>query len=793
MFISEEEAPFMEEESRTTTPYSRTPSASLGPTQSSAVVFNGLMLPSVSGIHHLTVSNNSLYTSNHLSVPPDTAYTMGERLKLLDSTSNDSRISSQNCATPSPDQYASDSTTNIYVCTKDGCMQQFTSLSEIQQHDEERHQSLKVLSAYHSFYVLHSTLSRYGFYNSAVRFWCRLCSTEKGFETSLMLRDHAQKCHPWILVPEQIDIVPDVLIARSPSAVIVGPESIPDMPRASRCSSYDTIGGELADVDPSEGGQVIHKRKKRGKNGQLDWEAHRKLLSELYITQDHSLDQVMEHMSSTYRFHAKLRAYKERFKLWGFDKNVPARDMGAIVALVEKRKREDGKDSLVFFKGRPINPLKMERYKRRKMDRGEIGDAVAIPSHIRCETPPSGSPTTSSQKPDDSSHIPRSCSSGYSLKGLADATFNDYWALMGYSRVNVPGEPGCQTFSDHARALLSHASAHETRDDNEGAERMYREVLELPDTEKDSTAVFDALRGVVRIHAKAEELGFAIPELERLVAGCLCFFGPEHETYISLALELAVKHYILGRKLEGNVLMGRLLEIYEKSSSVKIHEDSCAFLLTRASRWNPEFVETPRFNAVYWRIIEQYELAKNWEDSVTLTVDIIELLQDKSSQERVLAKTTESYLRRAYSLYTRHEKHGRYAHCNRLLDCTLVQLNEGGGSWMDRVLVLFNVLQNDLTAQYFSAAPIAHHRQPITKLVRCYEALSQPLKVTELVSEVRTRSALARHWSPLDWEVFIEELRAYARELQEKVPNTSTIKELLSMARDFETVKNLME
>ncbi|MCJ1321253.1 hypothetical protein MMC15_006597 [Xylographa vitiligo] len=568
------------------------------------------------------------------------------------------------------------------------------------------------------------------------------------------------------------------------------------MPTASRSSSHDTIEGDLAGTEHSDGGKTMQNSLKRGKNGQLDWETHRGVLSELYLVQDHSLDQVMEHMSSTYNFHAKMRAYKERFKVWGFDKNVPARDMGVIVALVEKRKMEYGKESLVFFRGRLIETVKMERYKRRKMVRGDIEDAGGLPSHIRCETPPLESSISDSWKSDcRSSHIPASNRPSCNVKDLADATFNDYWALNKSSQVTMKGESGRQPVNDHARILLSQASAQETRDNHEGAERLYRSVLDLPETEKDSIAVFDALRGIVRIRTKAEDLGTAIPEFERLVAGCLCLFGPENETYISLALGLAVKYCILGRKLEGNILIVRLLASYETSSSVKIPEDSCAFLLTRASRWNPKVVETPSFNALYWRLIKQYELSKNWEGSVALTLDIVELLQDTSIQEGILAKTTESYLRRAYALHVRQEKHGRYAQSHKLLNCTLVQLNVSGATWMDRalVLVLFDVLQNDLTTQYFSAVPIVHYRQPITKLVRCYEALSRPLKVAALVSEVRTRSALARHWSPLDWEVFVEELRAYARELQEKTSNSWTIQELFSMAHDFEAMKNLME
>ena len=56
-----------------------------------------------------------------------------------------------------------------------------------------------------------------------------------------------------------------------------------------------------------------------------------------------------------------------KFKLWEVEKNIPARDMKAIVALVERRKREHGKDSQVYYKGRLVEVRKIDRFKRRKL------------------------------------------------------------------------------------------------------------------------------------------------------------------------------------------------------------------------------------------------------------------------------------------------------------------------------------------------------------------------------------------------------------------------------------------
>ncbi|MCJ1293143.1 hypothetical protein MMC34_004696 [Xylographa carneopallida] len=714
--------------------------APMDSTQTSIFGPNLLMPQSGTATHRRVITNTSLHTSNYQLANPENTYIMDEQPGLSDGGNNNTTNLCRIHGTSSSDQYIPQVASDVYVCTNTGCAQQFTSLREIQQHKDEQHQNSITPVAYHSFYVLHSSMSRYGYYKSAARFWCCLCSIEKGFQIDFSLRDHVQKHHPWVSLPEQLLGLPQIVVGCPPPTVLAAPElmpAMPNMPEASRSSSHETTKGNLTCREQPDNGNETPKRKKRVKNGQLDWEAHREVLYEIYMTKDHSLHHVMEHMANAYNFHAKVRAYKERFKLWGFDKNVPARDMSVIVALVEKRKREDDKDSLVFYKGRFIQTMKMQRFKRRKMTQDGTEDTDALPSHIRCETPPIETSISKTRKYDDcSTQLPELHSRSYNVKGLADATFNDYWVLNEPSKVKASREIDRHMLSDKARTLLCEALAQETRDDREAAEHLYRGVLDLPETEKDSFAVFDALRGIVRLLAKAEQLESAIPELERLVAGCFCLFGPDHETYMSLALGLAVKYFIQGRPSEGDVLVRRLLATYQTSALGKVQEDSCAFLLSRTSRWDPEVVGTPSFNAVYWRLIEQYELSMNWDDSITLTLDIVEELQDSSSRGRVLAKTTESYLRRAYGLYAKQEKPSRYAHSYRLLNFTLGQLNVSGGIWMDKVLVLFDVLHNDLTAQFFSATPIAHDQQPITKLIQCYEALSQPLKVTALSAEV---------------------------------------------------------
>lgn len=63
-------------------------------------------------------------------------------------------------------------------------------------------------------------------------------------------------------------------------------------------------------------------------------------------------------------------------KAWGFEKNVPATELATVLAKAEKRKREEGKETRMFYHGTEIDGRRIARFKRR-----ELGQAVlASPS-----------------------------------------------------------------------------------------------------------------------------------------------------------------------------------------------------------------------------------------------------------------------------------------------------------------------------------------------------------------------------------------------------------------------------
>ncbi|KAI0183862.1 Clr5 domain-containing protein [Xylaria flabelliformis] len=55
-----------------------------------------------------------------------------------------------------------------------------------------------------------------------------------------------------------------------------------------------------------------------------DWDAHREIITELYVNQRWRMKDVMRTMAEDYGFHATRRMYKTRFSKWGVAKNIKA-------------------------------------------------------------------------------------------------------------------------------------------------------------------------------------------------------------------------------------------------------------------------------------------------------------------------------------------------------------------------------------------------------------------------------------------------------------------------------------
>ena len=109
------------------------------------------------------------------------------------------------------------------------------------------------------------------------------------------------------------------------------------------------------------------------------WERHRQVIEHLYLDQGQPLEQVMAFMKANHEFEATEQAYKKKLRRWKISKNIPAHAMECILLQMEAR-QEMGKDSAIFWHGRPVDAEKIERSKQRmKRERKENPEKQIAP------------------------------------------------------------------------------------------------------------------------------------------------------------------------------------------------------------------------------------------------------------------------------------------------------------------------------------------------------------------------------------------------------------------------------
>ncbi|CZS97693.1 uncharacterized protein RAG0_06645 [Rhynchosporium agropyri] len=134
------------------------------------------------------------------------------------------------------------------------------------------------------------------------------------------------------------------------------------------------------------------------------WNFHKDEIRRIYIEEDRTLQVTMRIIEEKYGFKASPRKWKMKLKEWNFEKYFPATIMSFAVAKTEKRKVDEGKDT-VFFHGDSLIPSeKIEHFKRRKMSSKarKASPDPGTPRDIRYHTPdPERSPSPIPEDPAD--------------------------------------------------------------------------------------------------------------------------------------------------------------------------------------------------------------------------------------------------------------------------------------------------------------------------------------------------------------------------------------------------------
>ncbi|PBP22199.1 hypothetical protein BUE80_DR006984 [Diplocarpon rosae] len=126
------------------------------------------------------------------------------------------------------------------------------------------------------------------------------------------------------------------------------------------------------------------------------WNFHKEEIRKIYLQEDRTLQVTMRIIEEKYGFKASPRKWKMKLKEWNFEKYFPSAIMSFAVAKREKRKNDEGKETIFYHGDSLIPPEKIDHFKRRKMtNRGRVATPdPGTPRDISYHTPaPERSPS----------------------------------------------------------------------------------------------------------------------------------------------------------------------------------------------------------------------------------------------------------------------------------------------------------------------------------------------------------------------------------------------------------------
>lgn len=126
----------------------------------------------------------------------------------------------------------------------------------------------------------------------------------------------------------------------------------------------------------------------RRRRTQPEWEQYKEVIHKLYLNEDRSAMDTIDILRQRYAFSVRYgpnirhpfkpirtfdvltplkseRQFKHKIQQWGLKKNVTTSTKAAIVAKMQKRKLEEGKETKFLYRGRELNHETLNRYSKK--------------------------------------------------------------------------------------------------------------------------------------------------------------------------------------------------------------------------------------------------------------------------------------------------------------------------------------------------------------------------------------------------------------------------------------------
>ncbi|KAK7413633.1 hypothetical protein QQX98_007496 [Neonectria punicea] len=144
-----------------------------------------------------------------------------------------------------------------------------------------------------------------------------------------------------------------------------------------------------ASIAPTVAQTVATSSRRRSRYGQLDWDRHKARLKTLYLDENKSLRETREIMKDEYSFDASVKLYKERFKQWGWNKNLPVPIAEFMAGKAKERKRKRGCETVFKYGGRQWDKARAEhtlsRTKKPRLQKDDLD--MQTPEGVVYKTP----------------------------------------------------------------------------------------------------------------------------------------------------------------------------------------------------------------------------------------------------------------------------------------------------------------------------------------------------------------------------------------------------------------------
>ncbi|KAM3069420.1 hypothetical protein ACMFMG_005526 [Clarireedia jacksonii] len=270
-----------------------------------------------------------------------------------------------------------------------------------------------------------------------------------------------------------------------------------------------------------------------GKHRNLDWKAQKETIRSLYMDEDKTLKDTMDIMKNAHYFDATHKQYKNKFKEWGWQKNLPSETARFMTEKAKRRRQTENKETVFSFGGKVWKNDHIERRAARAKKKASLEDdleEVSTPHGVSYKTPKATFDTPHLEHSESDSSSDNSSDNVVQISDDGDDT--DFENMSGSG--DSPGNDKIAlTWQGHSisdlQALWHIACNHRDAGEVNEAEGVLRKVLLGMGhvSGKTNGETVKVAHNLADLYATTDRIGEAMTVLEELIEAHVYTWGCE--------------------------------------------------------------------------------------------------------------------------------------------------------------------------------------------------------------------------------------------------------------------------